>query len=73
MPAIIKGAQMEALMKFIAFGCVTLLLLAVVKGLLPQVFHFLPLGGSTVAEMGIVLGVAVAAANINILWRSSDE
>ncbi|UWQ77945.1 hypothetical protein K3725_11515 [Leisingera sp. S132] len=60
-------------MKFIAIGGVVLLLLAVAKGLLPDVFHFLPLGGSTVAEMGVVFGVAVAAAAINDLRRANDE
>lgn len=60
-------------MKFIAIGGVALLLLAVAKGLLPDVFHFLPLGGSTVAEMGIVFGVAVAAATINGLRSQGHE
>lgn len=39
---------MVALMKFIAIAGVALLLLAVAKGLLPNVFYFLPLGGGTV-------------------------
>ncbi|MGR3599162.1 MAG: hypothetical protein ACU0FH_01975 [Heliomarina sp.] len=60
-------------MKFITLVGVALLLLAVVKGLFPDLFHFLPLGGSTVAEMGIVLGIAVAAAAISDLRRTSDE
>ena len=64
---------MEAFMKFIAIGGVVLILLAVVKGLFPTAVHFLPLGGSTIAEMGIVFGIAVAIATINDLRRSSDE
>jgi hypothetical protein len=64
---------MEAFMKFVALGGVALLLLAVAKGLGPNLFHFLPLGGSTVAEMGIVFGIAVAAAAINDLRRPNDE
>ena len=36
------------------------LLLTVSKAISPQSFYFLPLGGSTIAELGIVLGVAVA-------------
>jgi hypothetical protein len=64
---------MEALMRFIVIGSVVLLLLAVAKGLLPTVFHFLPLGGSTVAEMGIILGLAVAAAAIKDLRRPKNE
>jgi hypothetical protein len=64
---------MEALMRFIVIGSVVLLLLAVVKGLLPTIFHFLPLGGSTVAEMGIIFGLAVAAAAIDDLRRPKNE
>ncbi|NKX73954.1 hypothetical protein HGG73_07225 [Rhodobacteraceae bacterium R_SAG3] len=60
-------------MKFIALGGVALLLLAVAKGLGPGLFHFLPLGGSTVSEMGIVFGLAVAAAALNDLRRPNDE
>ncbi|WP_373355608.1 hypothetical protein [Pseudoroseicyclus sp. CXY001] len=64
---------MEAFVKFIAIAGVALLLLAVAKGLLPKVFHFLPLGGSTVAEMGIVFGLAVAAATLDGLRDQDDE
>jgi hypothetical protein len=64
---------MEALMRFITIGSVALLLLAVAKGLLPDVFHFLPLGGSTMTEMGIVFGLAVAAATIDDLRRPKNE
>jgi len=60
-------------MKFIVIGGVVLILLAVAKGLLPAVFVFLPLGGSTIAEMGIVFGAAVAAATVSELRRSRDE
>lgn len=54
-------------MRFIGIGGVALLLLAVAKGLLPDVLHFLPLGGSTIAEIGIVLGLSVAVATIHDL------
>ncbi|XDA98236.1 hypothetical protein AB1M95_19455 [Sulfitobacter sp. LCG007] len=64
---------MEALMRFIAIAGVALLLLEVAKGLLPDVFHFLPLGGSTVAEMGIIFGLAVAVATIDELRRPNDD
>lgn len=60
-------------MKFIVVGGVALLLLSVAKGLLPDFFYFLPLGGSTIAEMGIVFGLAVAAATINDLRQSKDD
>ena len=51
-------------MKLIALGGVVLLLLAVAKGLAPRFFFFLPLGGSSIAEAGIVYGIAIAAATI---------
>ncbi|WP_406737101.1 hypothetical protein [Thioclava sp. GXIMD4215] len=57
----------------IAIASVMLLLLAVAKGLFPNVFYFLPLGGSTVSEMGIVFGLAVAVATIADLRRQDDE
>ena len=60
-------------MKFMVIGSVVLLILAVAKGLLPNVLHFLPLGGSTVAEMGIVFGIAVSAAMLDELRRTNDE
>lgn len=60
-------------MRFITVGGVVLLLLAVAKGLSPTVFHFLPLGGSTVAEMGIVFGLDVAVATVDDLRRSRSE
>lgn len=51
-------------MTYISIGGITLLLLAVAKGLFPIVLSFLPLGGSTVSEMGIVFGLAIAMATI---------
>jgi hypothetical protein len=59
-------------MKFIVVGGVVLILLSVAKGLLPNVFGFLPLGGSAIAEMGIVFGLAVSAATIDDLRRSRN-
>jgi len=64
---------MEAHMKIIAIGGVVLLLLAVAKGLLPNLLFFLPLGGSSIAEMGIVFGVAIAAATIADLRGQNND
>lgn len=52
-------------MNYIVAGGAVLLLLTAAKGLFPTSLHFLPLGGSTIAEMGIVFGIAVAAATIH--------
>ena len=60
-------------MKYIVCGGVALLVLSVAKGLLPDFLLFLPLGGSTISEMGIVFGLAVAAATIDDLRRKRDE
>jgi hypothetical protein len=55
---------MEALMKLIVVGSAALMLLTIAQASLPRVFFFLPLGGSAIAEMGIVLGASVAVATI---------
>lgn len=60
-------------MRTIAVCGVILLLLAVAKGLLPDSLHFLPLGGSTTAEMGIVFGISVAVATVHEIRKPTDE
>jgi len=60
-------------MKIIAFGGVVLLLLAVAKGLFPSTLIYLPLGGSTISEIGIVFGISVALATISTVGRSKNE
>jgi hypothetical protein len=47
-------------MKIIEIGGALLLLLPVSHALAPASFYFLPLGGSAIAEIGIVLGVCAA-------------
>lgn len=56
-------------MKFIVIGGVILLILTIAKGIFSSALVFLPLGGSSVSEMGIVYGLAVAAATISELWK----
>lgn len=51
-------------MVWMAYGGAALLLMTVAHAVLPNVFLFLPLGGSSISEMGIVLGTCVAAATI---------
>ncbi|WP_157973476.1 hypothetical protein [Tropicimonas sp. IMCC34043] len=46
------------------FGSAVLVLLTVAQGAAPDLFGFLPLGGSAISEMGIVLGLSFAAANL---------
>lgn len=60
-------------MKFIAVGGVSLLLLSVAKGLFPNLLGFLPLGGSSIAELGIVFGLAVAAETISDLRSEKSD
>jgi hypothetical protein len=60
-------------MKFIAIGGVVLLLLSVAKGLFPIALYFLPLGGSSIAEMGIVLGLATAVATIADMKKGKSD
>lgn len=69
MTAITEGALIEAPMKIIGMGSVALLLLGVAKGLMPEALFFLPLGGSTVAEIGIVLGLSASVAMIRELTQ----
>ena len=59
-------------MKLVALAGAILILLTVAKAIAPELFSFLPLGGSAIAEMGIVFGTAVAiAAILQIRWRES--
>lgn len=56
-------------MKPLLFGSSILLLLPVAKAIAPDFFPFLPLGDSTIAEVGIVLGVTVAYVTIREALR----
>ena len=60
-------------MQFIVFGGVLSLVLTVAKGLFPTQLSFLPLGGSSISELGIVLGLAVAAATLADLRKSKEK
>jgi len=51
-------------MQFILLAGAVLILLTAAKATAPDIFFFLPLGGSTISEMGIIFGVAVAATTI---------
>lgn len=56
-------------MKLIAFGGAVLLLLSAAHAALPDLFYFLPLGGSSIAETGIVLSMSLAIDTIINLIR----
>jgi hypothetical protein len=59
---------------FISLAGVVLLLLTVAKGLFPAELGFLPLGGSSISELGIVLGFSVACANVwDLQWKSGGR
>jgi hypothetical protein len=58
---------------FISFAGVVSLLLTVVKGLFPTELGFLPLGGSSISELGIVLGFSVACATVWDLQQKDGE
>jgi hypothetical protein len=61
-------------MKTIVFGSVVLLFCTVSKALAPTYFEFLPLGGSSIAETGIVLGLAVGVATLkDTFWNKNEE
>lgn len=57
-------------MKPIILGGVTLTLLSAAAAAAPATFPFLPLGGSSIAEMGVVLGVSAAVATVIDLFGS---
>ena len=60
-------------MKPIFAGCAVLLLLPVANAIAPQQLPFLPLGGSTIAEIGIVLGICAAIVTIRETLRSEKD
>lgn len=60
-------------MQFIVLGGAVSLVLTVAKGLFPVQMSFLPLGGSSISELGIVLGLAVVAATLNDLRKSKKN
>ena len=60
-------------MKYIILGGAILIFLTVMKGLFPNTLEFLPLGGSSVSEMGIVFGLAVAVTTLAELWKGKEN
>jgi hypothetical protein len=56
-------------MKPILAGTATLMLLSAAQAVAPEVLYFLPLGGSPIAEIGIVLATCVAAQTIHEFLR----
>lgn len=48
----------------VAFGGTALMLLTIAHALAPDELSFLPLGGSPVSQIGIVLGLCVALATL---------
>lgn len=58
-------------MKTIAFGGIILLFLTAIKGLSPTYFQYLPLGGNSIAETGIILSFAVGFVTLKeTFWKS---
>ncbi|KAE9628859.1 hypothetical protein [Parasedimentitalea maritima] len=51
-------------MEIVAIGSALLLLLAALKALAPTRMSFLPLGGTTISEIGIVFAVCVALTTL---------
>ena len=51
-------------MKIIVLGSVFLTLTSAAKAVAPEYFYFLPLGGSSIAEAGIILSVAVCISTL---------
>ena len=58
-------------MKFMIFGGVVVTLLTAFHAVAPQIFSFLPLGGSSIAEIGIVLSVSFACATLNEMRKKT--
>lgn len=56
-------------MKSLALGGAILLVLSAAHAALPGYLYFLPLGGSTIAETGIVLSMALAMDTVIGLIR----
>lgn len=59
-------------MKSIVLGCVFITLTSASKALSPEFFSFLPLGGSSIAETGIILSFAVSIATLAELFESKQ-
>lgn len=55
-------------MKIILFGSVVLTFLTAAKDLFAESLPFLPLGGTSTSEMGIVFGLAFAVATLRDLF-----
>jgi hypothetical protein len=51
-------------MKIITISGALLIILAVAYAIAPNALPVLPLGGSTISEMGIVFGLAIALSTI---------
>ncbi len=51
-------------MNVLGIAGAVLLILTVTKAVSPRRFRILPLGGSAIAEMGIVFGTAIAVISI---------
>ncbi len=56
-------------MKFVLIGSAIVTLLTVAAAATPWVFPFLPLGGSPIAETGIVFGVCFSVATVIELFN----
>ena len=60
-------------MRSLTFGCAVLLVLSAAQAALPRFFDFLPLGGSPIAETGIVLSMSLAIGTIiDLIGRRSN-
>ena len=60
-------------MKLILFGGAILTLMTVAEAALPSFVWFLPLGGSPIAQLGIVFGTAVALSALFELLRGKND
>ena len=58
-------------MKIIILGSVFLTLTSAAKAMAPTYLYFLPLGGSSIAESGIVLSIAVCISTLMDTFRKS--
>lgn len=59
-------------MKVLAAGGVFLIVSTVLQALAPRSRNILPLGGSPISEMGIVLGILWAVLLINEIISNAD-
>jgi hypothetical protein len=59
-------------MKSIVLGSVFITLTSAAKALSPEYFSFLPLGGSAIAETGIIFSFAVSVATLAELFWSKQ-